>query len=45
MSQLVFQILRGVEAFFLLYLLLYASYLFLSVAMGAWTGCVRLKTS
>ena len=25
-----------VEAFFLLYLLLYASYLFLSVAMGAW---------
>ena len=36
MSQLIFQILRVVEAFFLLYLLLYASYLFLSVAMGAW---------
>ncbi len=36
MSQLVFQILRVVETFFLLYLLLYASYLFLSVAMGAW---------
>ncbi len=36
MSEVVFQILRWVEAFFLLYLLLYASYLFLSVAMGAW---------
>jgi len=36
MSKLVFQLLRGVEAFFLLYLLLYASYQFLAVTMGAW---------
>ena len=36
MSHLVFQILRVVEVFFLLYLLFYASYLFLSVAIGAW---------
>ena len=36
MSQIIFQVLRGMEVFFLLYLLLYASYLFLSVAMGAW---------
>lgn len=36
MSEVVFRILRWVEAFFLLYLLLYASYLFLSVTMGAW---------
>ena len=31
-----YQIVRLVEGFFLLYLLGYASYLFLSVAMGAW---------
>lgn len=36
MSEVVFLILRWVEVFFLLYLLLYASYLFLSVAFGAW---------
>lgn len=36
MSEAMIQILRVVEVFFLLYLLLYASYLFLSVAMGAW---------
>lgn len=36
MNEVIYQILRWVEVFFLLYLLLYASYLFLSVAMGAW---------
>jgi len=36
MINIVSQILRAVEIFFLIYLLLYASYLFLSVAAGAW---------
>ncbi len=36
MSNIIAQILRVVELFFLIYLLLYASYLFLSVATGAW---------
>lgn len=36
MSEIIYHILQWVEAFFLLYLLLYASYLFLSVAVGAW---------
>lgn len=36
MSDVVFQVLKVAEVFFLLYLLVYASYLFLSVAVGAW---------
>lgn len=34
--RLIILFLKGAEIFFLLYLLLYASYLFLSVAVGAW---------
>lgn len=36
MNQWIYQLLQWMEGFFLLYLLVYASYLFLSVAMGAW---------
>ena len=36
MSEMIAQGLRVVEIFFLLYLLVYASYLFLSVSTGAW---------
>jgi len=36
MNQVLFGILKGAEIFFLIYLLLYASYLFLSVAVGAY---------
>ena len=36
MSEAVILFLKGVGIFFLLYLLFYASYLFLSVALGAW---------
>ena len=36
MTQIVEAFLRGVGVFFLIYLILYATYLFLSVTIGAW---------